>query len=146
MRITRVFVAATPLDLDQYPRERSRTTFRSMLIRIRKLVLYLLLACLPLQSVAGPAHLVLCEDATPADAGGWRVHGDGDEHPGHEGPNDQDGTFSNDCCQQFFSGVLHASASDAAQTGIVHIQAGSVGFFSFNPKPLKRPPRTVLAV
>lgn len=146
MRSTCVFVAATPLDLDQYPRECSRATSKRMLIRIRKLMLYLLLACLPLQSVAGPAHLVLCDDATPADAGGWHVHGDGDEHPAHEGLNDQDRTFSNDCCQQFFSGVLHTSASDAERTGIVYIQAGPVGFLSFNHKPLKRPPRAALAV
>ena len=117
-----------------------------MLIRIRNLMLYLLLVCLPLQSVAGPAHLLLCDDTTPADSGGWRVHGGGDEHPAHEGPSDQGGAFSNDCCQQYFPGVLHTSASDAGQPGIVYIQAVSVGFLSFKPKPLKRPPRPSLAV
>ena len=117
-----------------------------MLIRIRQLVLYLLLASLPLLSVAGPAHLLLCDDATPAGTGGWHVQGGGDEHPAHEGPSDQDETFSNDCCQQYFPGVLHVSASDAVHTGIVYIQAGSVGFFSFNPNPFERPPRAALAV
>lgn len=146
MRIARAFVAATLLDADQYRRGGSRAACEGMLIRIRKLVLYLLLASLPLQSVAGPAQLLLCNNATPADTGSWSVHGGGEVHPAHEESNDQDGAFANDCCQQNFPVVLHSSASDAGQTGIVYIQAGWVGFSSFNPKPLKRPPRAALAV
>lgn len=117
-----------------------------MLIRIRKLVLYLLLACLPLQSVAGPAHLLLCDHATPGAAYGLHGHDDGDEHPAHEGPADQGGASSHDCCQQYSPGVLHSSSPDAGETGIVYVPAGSAGFCSFFPEPLKRPPLTVLAV
>lgn len=117
-----------------------------MLIRIRNLMLYLLLACLPLQSVAGPAHLLLCDDATPAAAGGSHVHDDGDEHPAYEGPNDQDGTSSNDCCQQYFPAVLHSSSSDAGPSGISYVPAGPARFSSFFPALLKRPPLTALAV
>ena len=146
MRNTRVLAAAALLDMDQYRRGRSRATSKNMLIRIRNLVLYLLLACLPLQSVAGPAHLLVCDDGTPAAAGGSHVHDNGDEHPAHEGPNDQGATSSNDCCQQYFLGVPHTHAVDAGRTGIVYVRAGSAGFWSFNPEPLKRPPRTALAV
>ena len=117
-----------------------------MLIRIRKLVLCLLLACLPLQSVAGPAHMLLCDDASPAAAGGMHVHDDGDEHPAHEGPADQGGTSPHDCCQQYFPGVLHSSSPDAGPTGIVYVLAGSASFYSFFPERLKRPPLAVLAV
>lgn len=119
---------------------------KSMLIRIRNLVLYLLLACLPLQSVAGPAHLLVCGDGTPAAAGGSHVHDNGDEHPAHEGPNDQDGTSSNDCCQQYFLGVPHTRASDVGPTGIEYVPTGPAGFSSFFPEPLKRPPLTALTV
>ena len=117
-----------------------------MLIRIRKLVLYLLLACLPLQSVAAPAHMLFCDDATPAAANGLHVHDDGDEHPAHEGPVDQGGTSPHDCCQQYFPGVLHSTSPDASQTGIVSVPVGSASFNSFFPERLKRPPLTVLAV
>lgn len=117
-----------------------------MLIRIRKLVLYLLLACLPLQSVAGPAHMLLCDDATSAAASGSHVHDDGDEHPAHDGPADQGGTSSHDCCQQYFPGVLHSSSPDSSQTGIVYVPVGPASFYSFFPERLKRPPLNVLAV
>lgn len=146
MRNTRVLAAATLLDMDQYRRGCSRATSKSMLIRIRNLMLYLLLACLPLQSVAGPAHLLLCDDATPAAAGGSHVHDDGGEHPAYEGPNDQDGTSSNDCCQQYFLGVPYTRAADAGRTGIGYVPAGPAGFSSFFPQLLKRPPLTALAV
>jgi hypothetical protein len=117
-----------------------------MLIRIRKLVLCLLLACLPLQSVAGPAHRLLCDDATPAVANGQHVHDDGDEHPAHDGPADQGGASSHDCCQQYFPGVLHSSSADASSTGIVYVPVGSASFHSFFPERLKRPPLTALTV
>lgn len=117
-----------------------------MLMRIRNLVLYLLLACLPLQSVAGPAHMLLCDDTAPAAANGLHVHDDGDEHPAHEGPADQGGTSLHDCCQQYFPGVLHSGSPDASQTGIVYVPVGPAGFYSFFPERLKRPPLTVLAV
>jgi len=117
-----------------------------MLIRIRKLVLCLLLASLPLQSVAGPAHMLICDDATPTAASGLHVHDDGDEHPAHEGPADQGGTSSHDCCQQYFPGVLHSRSPDAGQTGIVYVPVGSASFYSFFPERLKRPPLSVLAI
>ncbi len=117
-----------------------------MLIRIRKLVLYLLLACLPLQSVAGPAHMLICDDATPTAASELHVHDDGDAHPAHDGPADQGGTSSHDCCQQYFPGVLHSSSPDAGQTGIVYVPVGSASFYSFFPERLKRPPLDVPAV
>ena len=117
-----------------------------MLIRIRKLVLCLLLASLPLQSVAGPAHMLICDDATPTAASGLHVHDDGDEHPAHEGPADQGGTSSHDCCQQYFPGVLHSRSPDAGQTGIVYVPVGSASFYSFFPERLKRPPLDVPAV
>ena len=117
-----------------------------MLIRIRKLVLCLLLAWLPLQSVAGPAHRLLCDDATPAAADGLHFHDDGDGHPAHEGPVDQGGTSSHDCCQQYFPGVLHSSSPDAGETGIVYVPAGAACFHSFVPERLKRPPLAALAV
>jgi len=117
-----------------------------MLIRIRKLVLCLLFACLPLQSVAGPAHMLYCDDATPAASNGLHVHDDGGEHPAHEGPADQGGASSHDCCQQYFPGVPHSSSPDAGETGIVYVPVGPAGFYSFFPEPLKRPPLTVLAV
>ena len=117
-----------------------------MLIRIRKLVLSLLLAFLPLQSVAGPAHLLFCDESTPAAAYGLHVHDDGDEHPAHEGPADQGGTSSHECCQQYSPGVLHSTSPDAGQTGIVYVPIGSASFYSFFPEGLKRPPLTALAV
>lgn len=117
-----------------------------MLNRIRKLVLYLLLACLPLQSIAGPAHMLLCDDATSAAANGLHIHDDGDEHPAHEGPADQGATSSHDCCQQYFTGVLHGTSPDAGQTGIVYVPVEPTGFYSFVPERLKRPPLAVLAV
>ncbi len=117
-----------------------------MLIRTRKLVLCLLLACLPLQSVAGPAHMLLCDDATPAAANGLHVHDDGDEHPAHEGPADQGGASSHDCCQQYFPGVLHGSSPDASPTGLVYVSVEPATFYSFVPERLKRPPLTALAV
>jgi hypothetical protein len=116
-----------------------------MLIRIRKLVLVLLLACLPLQSVAGPAHLPLCDDTTPAASYGLHVHDAGDEHPAHEGPADQGGTPSHDCCQQYFSGVLHSGTPGVGPTERVYVPAGPAGFQSFVPERLKRPPPTLLA-
>ena len=117
-----------------------------MSIRIRKLVLCLLLACLPLQSVAGPAHLLLCDDATPAAAGGLHVHDDGDEHPAHGGPIDQGADASHDCYQNYFSGVVRSASPDAVPTGIVYDPLGPAGFYSFFPERLKRPPLTALAV
>ena len=117
-----------------------------MLIRIRKLVLYLLLACLPLQSMAAPAHMLLCDDATPAAADGLHVHDDGDEHPAREGPVDQGGASSHDCCQQYFPGALHSGSPDAGETGIVSVPVGPAGFYSFFPERLKRPPLSDLAV
>ena len=117
-----------------------------MLIRIRKLMLCLLLACLPLQSVAGPAHLLLCDDATPAAASGLHVHDDGDEHPAHEGPVDQGGTSAHDCCQHYFSGVVHSTSPEAVLTGVVYVPAEPASFDSFFPERLKRPPLTALAV
>ena len=117
-----------------------------MLIRIRKLVLCLLLACLPLQSVAGPAHMLLCDDATPAVASGTHVHDDGDKHPAHEGPADQGGASSHDCCQQYFPGVLHSSSPEAGEMELVYVSVGPARFYSFFPEHLKRPPLSVLAV
>ncbi len=117
-----------------------------MLIRIRNLVLYLLLACLPLQSVAGPAHMLVCDDATPAAGTGLHAHDDGDEHPAAEGPADQGRTSSHDCYQHYFSGVVHSSSPDAGQTGIVYVPVGSAGFYFFFPERLERPPLSVLAV
>ncbi len=117
-----------------------------MVIRIRRLVLYLLLACLPLQSVAAPAHMLLCDDATPAVADGLHVHDDGDEHPAHEGPVDQGGASSHDCCQQYFPGALHSGSPDAGETGIVSVPVGPASFYSFFPERLKRPPLSELAV
>jgi len=117
-----------------------------MLIRLRNLVLCLLLACLPLQSVAGPAHLLLHDNATPAAADGLHVHDDGDEHPAHEGPADQGGNFSHDCYQHYFSGVMHSTSRNAGQTGTVYVPVVSASFYSFFPEHLKRPPLTVLAV
>jgi len=117
-----------------------------MLIRIRKLVLCLLLACLPLQSVAGAAHLLLCDDATPAAASGLHIHDDGDEHPAPEGPVDQGANFSHDCCQNYFSGVVHSTSPEAVPTGIVYVPIGSASFDSFFPEHLKRPPLTAPAV
>lgn len=117
-----------------------------MLNRIRKLLLYLLLACLPLQSMAGPAHMLLCDDATPAAASGLHVHDGGDEHPAHEGPADQTGASPHDCCQQYFPGVLLGSSPDAGETGFVSVRVGPASFYSFIPERLKRPPLSVLAV
>ncbi len=117
-----------------------------MLIRIRKLVLYLLLACLPLQSVAGPAHMLLCDDATPAAADGLQVHDDGDEHPAHEGSVDLSGASSLDCCQQYFPGVLYSSSPHIGETGIVSVPVGPANFYSFFPERLKRPPPSDLAI
>ena len=117
-----------------------------MLIRIRKLVLCLLLACLPLQSVAGPAHLLLCNDATPAAANGLHGHDDCDGQPANEGPIDQGGASSHDCYQNYFSGVVHSASPETAPTGIVYVPAEPAGFDSFSPERLKRPPLTALAV
>ena len=114
-----------------------------MVNRIRKLVLCLLLACLPLQSVAGPAHMLLCDDASPAAGIAMHVHDDGDEHPAHEGPDDQGGTPSHDCCQQYFPGVIRGSSPQAGPTAFVYVPAGSVRFHSFYPERLKRPPLAV---
>ena len=116
-----------------------------MLIRIRKLVLCLLLACLPLQSVAGPARMLLCDDATPAAGYGLHVHDAGDEHPAHEGQADQGGTSSHDCCHQYFPGVLHSGTPDAGPSERVYVPAGPADFQSFVPECLKRPPLTLLA-
>lgn len=116
-----------------------------MLIRLRKLVLYLLLACLPLQSMAGPAHLLLHDNATPAAADGLHGHDDGDEHPVHDGPIDQGANSSHDCYQNYFSGVVHSTLQVAGPTGIVYVPAGPAGFYSFVPERLKRPPLIVLA-
>ena len=118
-----------------------------MLIRIRNLVLYLLLACLPLQSVAGPAHMLFCDDATPAAANGLHVHDDGDEHPAHEGAADQGGTSSHGCCQQYFTGVVHGGTSpEAGAAQLVYVPAGLASFYYFFPEHLKRPPLAVLVV
>ena len=117
-----------------------------MMIRIRKLVLHLLLACLPLQSVAAPAYMLLCDDATPAAANGVHVHDDGDAHSAHDGPADQGVASSHDCCQQYFPGVLHSSLPDAGATGIVSVPVGPASFYSFFPERLKRPPLSHLAV
>ena len=117
-----------------------------MLIRIRKLMLCLLLACLPLQSVAGPVHLLLCDDATPGAANGLHIHDHGDGHPAHEGPIDQGGTSTHDCCHYYFSGVVHSASPEAVPTGVVYVPAEHASFDSFVPEPLKRPPLTALAV
>lgn len=117
-----------------------------MLIRIRKLVLCLLLAYLPLQSVAGPAHLLLHDNATQAAADGLHVHDDGDEHPAHEGPADHGGSFSHDCYQNYFSCVLHSTSQVAGLTGSLYVPAAPAGFYFFFPERLDRPPLTVLAV
>jgi len=117
-----------------------------MSIRIRKLVLCLLLACLPLQSVAGPAHLLLCNDATPAAANGLHVHDDCDGQPANEGPIDQGASSSLDCYQNYFSGVVHSTLPAAVPTVIVYVPAEPAGFDSFFPERLKRPPLTAPAV
>ncbi len=117
-----------------------------MSIRFRKLVLCLLLACLPLQSVAGPAHLLLCDDATPAAANGLHVHEDGDEHPAREGPIDQGAKSSHDCYQNYFSGIVHGTSPDAVPTGIVYVPIGSASCDSVFPERIQRPPLTAPAV
>lgn len=117
-----------------------------MLNRIRKLLLYLLLACLPLQSMAGPAHMLLCDDATPAAANGLHLHDDGEEHPGHEGPADQSGASAHDCCQQYFPGVLLGSLPDTGERGFVSVRTVPASYYSFFPERLKRPPLSCLAV
>ena len=116
-----------------------------MLVRIRKLALYLLLACLPLQSVAGPAHLLLHDNAAPAAADGLHVDDDGDEHPAHDGAIDQGVNASHDCYQNYFSGVMHGTSQLAGPTGIVYVPAEPAGFDSFFPERLKRPPLTAPA-
>ncbi len=74
LRVTRVCVAAGQLTWINIGADALVQSAKNMLIRTRKLVLYLLLACLPLQSVAGSVHLLPCDDATPAVADGSRVH------------------------------------------------------------------------
>ncbi len=117
-----------------------------MSIRIRHLVLYLLLACLPLQSVAAPAHRLFCDDATPAAADGLHVHDDGDEHPAHDAPAGPGGGSSHDCCQHYFSGVVQSASPDAGPSGLVYVPVRLASFYSFFPRRLKRPPLAVLAV
>ncbi len=117
-----------------------------MSIRIRNLVLYLLLACLPLQSVAGPARMLFCDDATPAAADGLHVHDDGDEHPAQDAPAGPGGSSSHDCCHYYFSGVVHSTSPHAASTEFVYVPAGLASFYSFFPERLKRPPLASLAV
>jgi len=112
-----------------------------MLIRIRKLVLCLLLACLPLQSVAGPAHLLLHDHATPATANGLHVHDDGDEHPADGGPTDEGASSSHDCYQNYFSGVIHGTSQVAGRAGTGYAPAGHADLYSFFPERLDRPPR-----
>ncbi|OGA20341.1 MAG: hypothetical protein A3I01_04295 [Betaproteobacteria bacterium RIFCSPLOWO2_02_FULL_65_24] len=113
---------------------------------IRKLVLYLLLACLPLQSVAGPTYMLFCDDATPAAADGLHGHDDGDEHPAQDAPAGPGGISSHDCCQHYFSGVVHGTLPDVSPTRLVYVAVGLASFYSFFPEHLKRPPLTVLAV
>lgn len=117
-----------------------------MLIRIRKLVLSLLLVCLPLQSVAGPAHVLFCDDATPAAAYELHVHDDGDEHPAQDAPAGPGGISSHDCCQHYFSGVVHGISPDVNPTRLVYVADGLAGFYSFFPEHPKRPPPSALAV
>jgi len=117
-----------------------------MLIRICNLVLVLLLACLPLQSVAGPAHILSCDDTTQAAADGLHVHDDGDEHPAQDVPAGAGGISSHDCCQHYFSGVVHSTSLDVSPTRLVYVAVGLASFYSFFPEHLKRPPLTVLAV
>ncbi len=117
-----------------------------MSIRIRHLVLYLLLACLPLQSVAGPAHVLLCDEATQVAAGGSHVHDGGAEHPAHDAPASPGGGFSHDCYQHYFSGVVHGVSPVAGASGPVYGPIGLASFYSFFPERLKRPPLAVLTV
>ena len=117
-----------------------------MSIRIRNLVLVLLLACLPLQSVAGPAHRLFCDDAAPAAAEGLHVHDAGDEHPAHDAPAGSGGSSSHDCCQHYFSGMVHSTSPEAGPTGLVYVPVRPASFYSFFPERLQRPPLAVPAV
>jgi len=117
-----------------------------MLIRIRKLMLCLLLACLPLQSVAGPAYTLFCDGAMPDAASGLHVHDDDDGNPADDVPIGQDANSLHDCCQHYFSGVVHSTSPEAVLTGVVYVPAEPASFDSFFPERLKRPPLTALAV
>ena len=117
-----------------------------MLIRIRKLVLYVLLALMPLQSVAGAVQAVFCDDAIQhASASGSQHHDSDDGRHHHDDPDDQSSAAAHDGCQHYFSAVLPGFLWVVGQTLLTPEPGGSVPFSSYFPEQLKRPPLALAA-
>jgi len=109
-----------------------------MLERLRNLILCLLLASLPLQSLAGPAHSYLCDDAQQSGAMGTHHHDSGNHS--HDGADAGGGFSAHDCYYNYFSGVLPGPVPQPGLTGIGFASAAPEDFRSYFPPRLKRPP------
>jgi hypothetical protein len=114
-----------------------------MMHRLRKLILCLMLASLPLQSLAGPAHLYFCDDAQQSWAVGTHDHDSA--HHSHDGADAKGDHTAHDCYHNYFSGVIPGAAQQPGLTGASFALAPPDDFRSFFPSRLKRPPLALAA-
>jgi len=117
-----------------------------MLKRTRKFVLWLLLACLPLQSIAGVAKLPCCDEhdvpalqSTPAPP----CDHDAADPPQQDSQNGAHGCTAMDCSHHYFSAVPAALQAGSVYHGAVYAQGRPDSFQSFFPERPKRPPLAV---
>lgn len=117
-----------------------------MLNQIRKLVLFLLLACLPLQSVAAPAHALFCGDAYHQDASAaTHDHGAGDQHSHHDSTSDQTGHAALECCHYYFSAIVPGVTADSPRSVAAFEPRPPASLYFVFPKFPERPPLALAA-
>ncbi|MBI4291845.1 MAG: hypothetical protein HY661_10225 [Betaproteobacteria bacterium] len=113
--------------------------------QIQKFVLCLLLACLPLQSVAAPAHALFCGDAYQQDAqAAAHDHAAGDQHS-HDSTGDQAGHAALECCHYYFSAIVPGVAADSPQSVAAFEPRSPASLYFVFPKFPERPPLALAA-
>ncbi|MBI2318292.1 MAG: hypothetical protein HYY28_11745 [Betaproteobacteria bacterium] len=116
-----------------------------MLIRVGKIALYLLLALMPLQSVASSAQPLFCDSETQQRLSATASHHhDGGLHS-HHGMEGENGAATHDGCQHNVPCAVSASNPVAEFAAPVYDTDGPEYFFSHFPEQLKRPPLALAA-
>lgn len=109
-----------------------------VLIRIRKLVLYLLLALMPLQSVASAAQALFCDSDIEHSAVSASHHHDDGSHDAMEG--ESRAAAHDGCHHNVTNGVVAALRCAAEPVPSVYEIDRPEYFLSHFPEQLKRPP------
>ena len=119
-----------------------------MLKRTRKFVLWLLLACMPLQSIAALADLPCCgepDERTNQSAPEAPCHNDAADQPTVDQPQDRQtgthGCAAMDCGHHCFSVIPGVARSTPVYQATAYERRLPASFQSFFPERPKRPPQ-----